>query len=569
MKEKLNFIENIIKEDLKNKYTKKNLKFRFPPEPNGFLHIGHVKAMELNFSLGKKYKSDVNLRFDDTNPLKENINYVNEIIENLKWLGYKYKKICYASDYFEKLYNWAIYLIKNSKAYVDSQDSERIAEQKGTPYKKGKNSPFRDRSIEENLELFNNMKNGKYKEGEHVLRAKIDMSSPNMLMRDPVMYRILYKEHFRTKNNWCIYPLYDWTHGQSDYIEKISHSLCSLEFRPHRDLYDWFLKQLPDFKYKKPKQIEFARLNLSYTVMSKRKLSFLVDKGIVDGWDDPRMPTISGLRRRGYPSTALRKFVEIAGIAKRENIIDIALLDFCAREELNKTSNRLMVVSNPLKVVISNYESEGEELYGENNPEDKSQGERKIRFSKEIYIEKEDFKEISNRKFHRLSIGKEVRLKNAYIIKAERVIKNSKGEIKEVHCTYDKKSKSGSGTLESQRKVKGTIHWVDKKSSIPVKINKYESLFLNEMPDTEKNEEMLKNINDNSLEVLEGFAEKAVLKCKPEQKFQFQRLGYYIVDKKSDKSNIIFNKTVSLREKEFLGILSIRIILFFIINLLI
>ena len=549
MKEKLNFIENIIKEDLKNKYTKKNLKFRFPPEPNGFLHIGHVKAMELNFSLGKKYKSDVNLRFDDTNPLKENINYVNEIIENLKWLGYKYKKICYASDYFEKLYNWAIYLIKNSKAYVDSQDSERIAEQKGTPYKKGKNSPFRDRSIEENLELFNNMKNGKYKEGEHVLRAKIDMSSPNMLMRDPVMYRILYKEHFRTKNNWCIYPLYDWTHGQSDYIEKISHSLCSLEFRPHRDLYDWFLKQLPDFKYKKPKQIEFARLNLSYTVMSKRKLSFLVDKGIVEGWDDPRMPTISGLRRRGYPSTALRKFVEIAGIAKRENIIDIALLDFCAREELNKTSNRLMVVSNPLKVVISNYESEGEELYGENNPEDKSQGERKIRFSKEIYIEKEDFKEISNRKFHRLSIGKEVRLKNAYIIKAERVIKNSKGEIKEVHCTYDKKSKSGSGTLESQRKVKGTIHWVDKKSSIPVKINKYESLFLNEMPDTEKNEEMLKNINDNSLEVLEGFAEKAVLKCKPEQKFQFQRLGYYIVDKKSDKSNIIFNKTVSLREK--------------------
>ncbi len=549
MKEKLNFIENIIKEDLKNKYTKKNLKFRFPPEPNGFLHIGHVKAMELNFSLGKKYKSDVNLRFDDTNPLKENINYVNEIIENLKWLGYKYKKICYASDYFEKLYNWAIHLIKNSKAYVDSQDSETIAEQKGTPYKKGKNSPFRDRSIEENLELFNNMKNGKYKEGEHVLRAKIDMSSPNMLMRDPVMYRILYKEHFRTKNNWCIYPLYDWTHGQSDYIEKISHSLCSLEFRPHRDLYDWFLKQLPDFKHKKPKQIEFARLNLSYTVMSKRKLSFLVDKGIVDGWDDPRMPTISGLRRRGYPSTALRKFVEIAGIAKRENIIDIALLDFCAREELNKTSNRLMVVSNPLKVVISNYESEGEELYGENNPEDKSQGERKIRFSKEIYIEKEDFKEISNRKFHRLSIGKEVRLKNAYIIKAERVIKNSKGEIKEVHCTYDKKSKSGSGTLESQRKVKGTIHWVDKKSSIPVKINKYESLFLNEMPDTEKNEEMLKNINDNSLEVLEGFAEKAVLKCKPEQKFQFQRLGYYIVDKKSDKSNIIFNKTVSLREK--------------------
>ena len=549
MKEKLNFIENIIKEDLKNKYTKKELKFRFPPEPNGFLHIGHVKAMELNFSLGKKYKADVNLRFDDTNPLKENINYVNEIIENLKWLGYKYKKICYASDYFEKLYNWAIHLIKNSKAYVDSQDSERIAEQKGTPYKKGKNSPFRDRSIEENLELFNNMKNGKYKEGEHVLRAKIDMSSPNMLMRDPVMYRILYKEHFRTKNNWCIYPLYDWTHGQSDYIEKISHSLCSLEFRPHRDLYDWFLKQLPDFKYKKPKQIEFARLNLSYTVMSKRKLSFLVDKGIVDGWDDPRMPTISGLRRRGYPSTALRKFVEIAGIAKRENIIDIALLDFCAREELNKTSNRLMVVSNPLKVVISNYESKGEELYGENNPEDISQGERKIRFSKEIYIEKEDFKEISNRKFHRLSIGKEVRLKNAYIIKAERVIKNSKGEIKEVHCTYDKKSKSGSGTLESQRKVKGTIHWVDKKSSIPVKINKYESLFLNEMPDTEKNEEMLKNINDNSLEVLEGFAEKAVLKCKPEQKFQFQRLGYYIVDKKSDKSNIIFNKTVSLREK--------------------
>ena len=550
MKEKLNFIENIIKEDLKNKYTKKNLKFRFPPEPNGFLHIGHVKAMELNFSLGKKYKADVNLRFDDTNPLKENINYVNEIIENLKWLGYKYKKICYASDYFEKLYHWAIYLIKNSKAYVDSQDSEKIAEQKGTPYTKGKNSPFRDRSIKNNLELFCNMKNGMYKEGEHVLRAKIDMSTPNMLMRDPVMYRILYKEHFRTKNNWCIYPLYDWTHGQSDYIEKISHSLCSLEFRPHRDLYDWFLKQLPDFKYKKPKQTEFARLNLSYTVMSKRKLAFIVDKGIVDGWDDPRMPTISGLRRRGYPPAALRKFVELAGIAKRENIIDIALLDFCAREELNKTSNRLMVVSNPLKVVILNYDSEGEVLYGENNPEDKSKGKRKIRFSKEIYIEKEDFKEISNRKFHRLSIGKEVRLKNAYIIKAERVIKNSKDEIKEVHCSYDKKSKSGSGTAESQRKVKGTIHWVDKKSAVPVKINKYENLFLNESPDTENNEEMLRNINDNSLLVFKGYAEKEVLKCKAEQKFQFQRLGYYIVDKKSSKSNIIFNKTVGLRENK-------------------
>ena len=548
MKEKLNFIENIIKEDLKNKYTKKDLKFRFPPEPNGFLHIGHVKAMELNFSLGKKYEADVNLRFDDTNPLKENIKYVNEIIENLKWLGYKYKKICYASDYFENLYNWAVYLIKNSKAYVDSQDSEKIAEQKGTPYIKGKNSPFRDRGIEENIKLFNNMKNGEYKEGEHVLRAKIDMSSPNMLMRDPVMFRILHKEHFRTKNNWCIYPLYDWTHGQSDYIEKISHSLCSLEFRPHRDLYDWFLKQLPDFKYKKPKQIEFARLNLSYTVMSKRKLAFLVNKGIVDGWDDPRMPTISGLRRRGYPPAALRKFVKLAGVAKRENIIDIALLDFCAREELNKTSNRLMVVSNPLKVIISNYDSEGEELYGENNPEDKSKGERKIRFSKEIYIEKEDFKEISNRKFHRLSIGKEVRLKNAYIIKAERVIKNSKDEINEVHCTYDKKSKSGSGTLESKRKVKGTIHWVDKKSSIPVKINKYENLFLNESPDTDNNDEMIKNIKDNSLVVLKGLAEKAVLKYKPEQKFQFQRLGYYIVDKKSDKTNIIFNKTVSLRD---------------------
>ncbi len=548
MKEKLNFIENIIKEDLKNKYTNKDLKFRFPPEPNGFLHIGHVKAMELNFSLGKKYRADVNLRFDDTNPLKENINYVNEIIENLRWLGYKYKKICYASDYFEKLYSWAVYLIKNSKAYVDSQDSEKIAEQKGTPYTKGKNSPYRDRSIEENVELFYNMKKGEYKEGEHVLRAKIDMSSPNMLMRDPVMYRILYKEHFRTKNNWCIYPLYDWTHGQSDYIEKISHSLCSLEFKPHRDLYDWFLKQLPDFKYKKPKQTEFARLNLSFTVMSKRKLAYLVDKGIVDGWDDPRMPTISGLRRRGYPPAALRKFVELAGIAKRENIIDIALLDFCAREELNKTSNRLMVVSKPLKVVITNYDSDGEELYGENNPEDKLKGKRKIRFSKEIYIEKEDFKEISNRKFHRLSIGKEVRLKNAYIIKAERVIKNQKDEIYEVHCTYDKKSKSGSGTIESQRKVKGTIHWVDKKSAIPVKINKYENLFLNESPDADNNDEMLKNINNNSLEVLKGFAEKSVLQCKPEQKFQFQRLGYYIVDKKSNKSNIIFNKTVSLRE---------------------
>ena len=545
-----NFIEQIIEEDLNNGFKRKELCFRFPPEPNGYLHIGHVKAITLNFELGKKYNAPVYLRFDDTNPVKENSHFVEEIKNNIKWLGYEWSKICYASDYFEQLYEWAHYLILNDKAYVDSQTSEQIATQKGTPTNPGTNSSYRNRPKEESTRIFKEMREGKHKEGAHVLRAKIKMDSQNMLMRDPVMYRILFKDHHRTGSKWCIYPMYDWAHGQSDYIEKISHSLCSLEFRPHRDLYDWFLKQLPDFKYKKPKQTEFARLNLSYTVMSKRKLAFLVDKGIVDGWDDPRMPTISGLRRRGYPSTALRKFVEIAGIAKRENIIDIALLDFCAREELNKTSNRLMVVSNPLKVVISNYESEGEELYGENNPEDKSQGERKIRFSKEIYIEKEDFKEISNRKFHRLSIGKEVRLKNAYIIKAERVITNSKGEIKEVHCTYDKKSKSGSGSLESQRKVKGTIHWVDKKSSIPVKINKYESLFLNEMPDTEKNEEMLKNINENSLVVLEGFAEKAVLKCKPEQKFQFQRLGYYIVDKKSDKSNIIFNKTVSLREKK-------------------
>jgi len=546
VKEKLNFIENIIKEDLKNKYTKKDLKFRFPPEPNGFLHIGHVKAMELNFSLGKKYKADVNLRFDDTNPLKENINYVNEIIENLKWLGYKYKKICYASDYFEKLYNWAIYLIKNSKAYVDSQDSEKIAEQKGTPYTKGKNSPFRDRSIEENLELFNNMKNGKYKEGEHVLRAKIDMSSPNMLMRDPVMYRVLYKEHFRTKNNWCIYPLYDWTHGQSDYIEKISHSLCSLEFRPHRDLYNWFLKQLPDFKYKKPKQTEFARLNLSYTVMSKRKLAFLVNKGIVDGWDDPRMPTISGLRRRGYTPSSIRKFSNSVGITKRNSTIDVLRLENTLREELNKTAPRVFAVVDPVKVIITNYpENKTETIKAVNNPENLDSGTREIIFSRELYIERNDFMENPPRKFFRLSLEKEVRLKYAYFIKCVDVVKNSKNEIIEIHCTYDPESFGGKSS--DGRKVKGTLHWVSAVNALDAEVHYYDRLFSTENPEQESN--FINALNPDSLKMFQNAKLELGIDTVNDETYQFERLGYFKKDsklKRTDKN--VYIRVVSLRD---------------------
>jgi glutaminyl-tRNA synthetase len=430
----LNFIEHIIEEDLANGMPKENLRFRFPPEPNGYLHIGHTKAIGISFGLGEKYDAPVNLRFDDTNPAKEEQKYVDAIKKDIAWMGYQWDQELYSSDYFQKLYDWAIRFIKNGKAYIDSQSSEEMRNQKGTPTQVGTNSPYRNRPIEENLDLFAKMKEGAFSEGTHVLRAKIDMEDPNMLMRDPIMYRVLKKTHHRTGNDWCVFPMYDWTHGESDYIEQISHSLCSLEFKPHRKLYDWFrdevysenLRELP----LAPKQREFARLNLSYTIMSKRKLLQLVEEKVVNGWDDPRMPTISGLRRRGYTSNAIKKFIDAVGVAKRENVIDVSLLEFCIREDLNKTAPRVMAVLNPVKLIITNYPEDKEELLkAETNPEDKNAGFREVPFSKELYIEREDFKEAANNNFFRLSLGKEVRLKNAYIIKADSVLKDSQGNI--------------------------------------------------------------------------------------------------------------------------------------------
>jgi len=541
-----NFIEQIIEEDLSKGYKRDELCFRFPPEPNGYLHIGHVKAITLNFELGKKYNAPVNLRFDDTNPLKENSHFVEEIKNNIKWLGYKWSKICYASDYFEQLYKWAQHLILNNKAYIDSQASEEIALQKGTPTNPGTNSPYRNRPIKESSRIFSEMREGKHKEGSHVLRAKIKMDSQNMLMRDPVMYRILFKDHHRTGSKWCIYPMYDWAHGESDYIEKISHSLCTLEFKPHRDLYEWFLHQLPKKNKNLPKQREFARLNMSYTIMSKRKLSLLIENKIISSWDDPRMPTISGMIKRGYPAKALINFVKKAGIAKRENIIDVSLLEFYVREELNRICPRVMVVTDEIKLIIINYpEDKHEMLEAINNPEDESQGKREMVFSKHLYIEREDFRETANRKFFRLTIGKEVRLKNAYIIKAESCIKNAKGEVIEVHCTYDPKSKSGSNSDESKRKVKGTIHWVDVNSSIDVKINEYDRLFLKEKP--EETEDLLKSVNTDSKKLIVGKSEKFVSSLTKGQKVQFQRKGYYIVDD-NQQGSILFNKTAGLRD---------------------
>jgi len=549
MKKSLNFIEHIIDEDLSKGFNKKKLRFRFPPEPNGFLHIGHVKAICLNFNLGKKYGAPVILRFDDTNPVKEERLYVEAIKKDIVWLGYKWGKECYASDYFSQLYKWAILLIERNLAYVDSQDSDEIASQKGTPKELGKNSPFRNRDIEENKRLFVSMVEGKFKEGMHVLRAKIDMSSPNMLLRDPVIYRVLFKEHHRTKKEWCVYPLYDWTHGQSDYIEQISHSLCTLEFKPHRDLYEWFLDAISPLKELKPKQREFARMNLSYTVTSKRKLFELIEKKYVSGWDDPRMPTIAGLRKRGYTPEALKKFVELAGVAKRENVIDISLLEFSIREHLNIISPRVMGVLDPVKLTIMNYPDNYEEiLEGEINPEKLELGKRKIPFSKELYIEREDFKEEANKKFFRLTLGKEVRLKNAYIIKGETVIKNNEGKVEEIICSYDPKSKSGSGSKESSRKVKGTIHWVTIKHSIKAQINIYDRLFMVPSPGKEKEADFKKLINPNSLKTVQGFVEPSLLKASVGQHFQFQRLGYFILEKSKDSKKLVFNKTVGLRD---------------------
>ena len=545
----LNFIEHIIEDDLKAGFQKNKLRFRFPPEPNGYLHIGHASSICLNFGLGERYDAPVNLRFDDTNPAKEEQAYVDAIKRDVEWLGFEWEKECYASDYFQQLYDWAINLIKKGKAYVDSQDSETIAEQKGTPTKPGTPSPYRDRSVEENLELFEGMKNGDFKEGAHVLRAKIDMSSTNMLMRDPVMYRILNKSHHRTGNDWHIYPMYDWAHGESDYIEQVSHSLCTLEFLPHRELYDWFLDQVYEEQNVRSKQREFARRNLSHTVVSKRKLLRLVEEGVVTGWDDPRMPTISGLRRRGYTAESIRKFADTIGIAKRENLIDVSLLEFCIREDLNKKANRVMAVLDPVKVVITNYpEGQEEWLEAENNPEEEEMTYRKVPFSREIYIEREDFREEANRKFFRLKLGKEVRLKNAYIIKAESVVKDDEGNITEIHCTYDEESRSGSGTEASMRKVKGTLHWVSVAHAEEVEVRVYDRLFNDAEPDGHENKDFMEFINPESLTVVKGYAEPSLKESKPGEQYQFQRLGYFCVDTESSKDAIVFNKTVGLRD---------------------
>jgi len=544
-----NFIEQIIDEDLSSGFDRSKLQFRFPPEPNGFLHIGHVKAIVLNFELAKKYGAKINLRFDDTNPENEDQIYIDAIKEDISWLGYNWDKECYASDYFDTLHDWAVELIKKDKAYVDSQTSVEMAEQKGTPTEPGTESPFRNRPVEESLDLFSKMKNGDFEQGKHVLRAKISMSSSNMLMRDPVIYRALDSHHPRTKDKWKIYPMYDWTHGESDYIEQVTHSLCTLEFKPHRDLYDWFLDIVVDPKKIRPKQREFARLNLSHTITSKRKLLSLVQNNYVSGWDDPRMPTISGLRRRGYSPDALKKFVATAGVAKRENIIEMSLLEFCVREDLNKKCNRLMVVQDPLKITISNYpDQQVEELSLINNPENPDSGSRDVSFSKEIFIEKNDFLEDPPKKYFRLSPGNEVRLKGAYIIKADEVIKDSEGNITEVLCSYDPKSKSGSGTPESQRKVKGTLHWVCCSSNIPVEIREYDRLFEHPSPGDFSEEDLAIAINKESIKVFNGYAEQELSKASISESFQFQRKGYYIKDADSKTGKHVFNKTVSLRD---------------------
>lgn len=545
----LHFIEQIVEENLANGFPQDNLRFRFPPEPNGYLHIGHAKSICLQFGLGLRYNAPVNLRFDDTNPAKEEQEYVDAIKEDLQWLGFQWAEERYASDYFQQLYDWAVLMIKKGKAYIDSQSSEEMAIQKGTPTQAGVDGPYRNRSIDENLALFEGMKNGDFPEGSHVLRAKIDMKSTNMLMRDPLMYRILHRHHHRTGDDWKIYPMYDFAHGESDYIEQVSHSICTLEFVMHKELYNWFLDQIYDENKVRPHQYEFARLNLNYTVMSKRKLLQLVQENIVNGWDDPRMPTISGLRRRGYTANSIRKFCENIGVAKRENVIDFSLLEFCLREDLNKNAPRVMAVLDPVKVVITNYPVDKEEsLDAENNQEDESAGFRKVPFSRELYIEREDFLEVAPAKFFRLSIGNEVRLKNAYIIKGESVVKDADGNITEIHVTYDTDSLSGSGSEASKRKVAGTLHWVSIAHAVPVEVRVYDRLFIDEAPDSHKEKNFLDFMNSNSLKIVTGYVEPSLKTVAVDDKFQFQRLGYFNVDKDSTADKLVFNKTVGLKD---------------------
>jgi len=535
------FIIDIIDRDLEiNSKTKINT--RFPPEPNGYLHIGHAKSICINFGIANKYGGKCNLRFDDTNPLKENIEYVNSIINDIKWLGFSWaNNPLYASDYFDTMYNYAIVLIKKGKAYVDDQTNIEIKNNRGTLNTPGINSPFRDRTIKENLDLFHDMKNKKFKDGEKVLRAKIDMSSPNINLRDPIMYRILHVNHHRTGDQWCIYPMYDWAHGLEDSLESISHSICTLEFEDHKPLYDWFLKELDIHR---PKQIEFARLNLNYSVMSKRKLKVLVDNKIVDGWDDPRMPTISGLRRRGYSPQSIRNFIYKTGVVKRDGVSDISLLEHSLREHLNSIAKRVMVVLNPLKVIITNYpDQKVEKLEAKNNPENAKDGSRKIPFSKEIYIEQSDFLENPPKKFFRLSLNKEVRLLHAYYITCHKIIKNKNNDIVEIHCTYDPDSKGG--WTQDGRKVKGTMHWVSSAHAINAQIHLYNRLFKTENPDND----FLNNINPESLEIINNAKIEPGLKDAIETDyFQFVRIGYFSLDKQTSKDNIVFNQSVGLRD---------------------
>ena len=541
-----NFIRDIINSDLDSGKNENRVHTRFPPEPNGYLHIGHAKSIRLNFGIAEDYpKGKCNLRFDDTNPVKEEEEYVESIIEDVKWLGFDWEdRLFFASDYFDQLYDYALQLVQAGKAYVDDQNADEIRNTRGTLKKPGKESPFRNRSINENVDLFQRMKTGEYPDGEKVLRAKIEMSHPNLNMRDPVIYRILHARHHRTGDKWCIYPMYDWAHGLEDSIEGITHSICTLEFEDHRPLYDWFLEQLGVYH---PQQIEFARLNLNYTVMSKRKLKVLVDDNHVSGWDDPRMPTISGFRRRGFTPESIREFADRIGVAKRDGVVDIALLDHCLREDLNKKALRVMVVLDPVKVIITNYpEDQMEELEAENNPEDESAGKRKIPFSHVIYIERSDFMEDPPKKFFRLGPGREVRLKHAYYVTCTDFIKNENGDVTEIHCTYDPTTKGG--WSDDGRKVRGTLHWVSVQHAVDAEVLLYDHLFTVENPELD-GEVFTETLNSDSLLILQNCKAEPGLKiAETGISYQFLRNGYFCLDFDSKSDQLIFNRTVRLRD---------------------
>ena len=541
------FIRTIIEEDVQNNKNDGRVHTRFPPEPNGYLHIGHAKSICLNFGLAQDFNGKCNLRFDDTNPTKEEQEYVDSIIEDVHWLGYDWEdRLFYASDHFDTLYEWAVELIKKGLAYVDDQSAEEIRATRGTLKEPGSNSPYRERSVEENLDLFERMRAGEFKDGEKVLRAKIDMASPNLNMRDPVMYRILHERHHRTGDKWCIYPMYDWAHGQCDSIEGITHSICTLEFEAHRPLYDWFLDQLGVHH---PQQIEFARLELTYTILSKRKLLQLVNEGHVSGWDDPRMPTLSGMRRRGYTPAAIRNFCDRIGVAKSNSVVDVAMLEHAVREDLNKTAQRVMAVLDPLRVVIENYpEGQTEEVEATNNPEDESMGKRKLPFSRVVYVERSDFREEAPKKWFRLAPGKEVRLKYAYYITCREVVRDASGEVVELRCTYDPESRGGWTT--DGRKVRGTLHWVSAEHAIEAEVRLYDRLFTVPEPDADKDKPFTDYLNPHSLDILNGCKlEPSLARAKPGERYQFERQGYFCVDSKDSRAGKpVFNRTVPLRD---------------------